>query len=146
VGLVAYHVIRPDSRSALPDIGATVPLHATSGGKVLLALDPRGDQLTRAISLEPLAFRTTTSRSSLRTELASVRVQAYASERDEWHNGFGGLAAPVCSHGGITVGALMIGGRVDDIFATNGKPLAAVLSALRQAASAVTQAICAERG
>jgi len=75
-----------------------------------------------------------------------VRQNAYAMERDEWHSGFGGLAAPVCSHGGIVVGALMVSGRVDDIFATRGEPLAGVLSTLRKSAAAVTQAICAERG
>jgi len=39
-GLVVQHVIRPDSHSALPDTGDSVPLHATSGGKVLIAFDP----------------------------------------------------------------------------------------------------------
>ena len=152
VGLVAQHVIRPDSHSALPDAADaadtadTVPLHATSGGKVLLAFDPRGLHLARTIPLQALAFRTTTSRADLKAELAAVRTQAFAAEREEWHGGFGGLAAPVCSHGGIAVGALMVGGRTDDIFASSGKPLGEVLSALRHAASAITQAICAERG
>jgi DNA-binding IclR family transcriptional regulator len=145
-GLVAQHVIRPDSHSALPDTDDSVPLHATSGGKVLLAFDPRGVQLARTIPLQALAFRTTTSRADLKAELAGIRRQAFAVDRDEWHSGFGGLAAPVCSHGGIAVGALMVGGRVDDIFATNGKPLGDVLSALRHSASGITQDICAERG
>jgi DNA-binding IclR family transcriptional regulator len=96
--------------------------------------------------LQALAFRTTTSREDLKAELAEVRRQAFAVEREEWHSGFGGLAAPVCSHGSITVGALMVGGREDDIFATNRKPLETVLSALRHSASGITQAICAERG
>lgn len=146
VALVAHHVIRPDSRAALPNVGDDVPLHATSGGKVLLAFDPLGGHLARTIPLESLAFRTTTNRTDLQAELVFVRLNAYAMERDEWQSGFGGLAAPVCSHGGIAVGALMVGGRVDDIFATRGEPLAGVLAALRQSASAVTQAICAERG
>jgi DNA-binding IclR family transcriptional regulator len=146
VGLVAQHVIRPDSHSALPDTGESVPLHASSGGKVLLAFDPRGVHLAKTIPLQALAFRTTTSREDLKAELAEVRRQAFAVEREEWHSGFGGLAAPVCSHGSITVGALMVGGREDDIFATNRKPLETVLSALRHSASGITQAICAERG
>lgn len=146
VALVAHHVIRPDSHAALPDVSDNVPLHATSGGKVLLAFDPRGARLARTIPLPSLAFRTVTNRADLREELVFVRLQAYAMERDEWQSGFGGLAAPVCSHGGVAVGALMVGGRVDDIFATRGQPLAGVLSALRQSASAVTHAICAERG
>jgi DNA-binding IclR family transcriptional regulator len=150
--LVAQHVIRPDSHSALPDSADTadttdsVPLYATSGGKVLLAFDPRGAQLVKTIPLQALAFRTTTSRPDLRAELAEIRKQAFAVDREEWHSGFGGLAAPVCSHGGIAIGALMVGGRVDDIFATNSKPLAGVLAALRHSASGITQAICAERG
>lgn len=143
---VAHHVIRPDSHAALPDVGDSVPLHATSGGKVLLAFDPRGSALVNAISMEPLAFHTVTRPADLRLELAVVRTQAYAQECEEWHTGFGGLAAPVCSHGGVTVGALMVGGRADDIFTTTGKPLGSVLSALRQSAAAVTKAICAERG
>ena len=146
VGLVAQRVIRPDSHSALPDTGDRVPLHATSGGKVLLAFDPRGVHLAKTIPLQALAFRTTTSRADLKAELAEVRKQAFAMEREEWHSGFGGLAAPVCSHGGIVVGALMVGGRADDIFASNGKPLGEVLGALRHSAAAITQAICAERG
>ena len=149
VGLVAQHVIRPDSHSALPDTADTadtVPLHATSGGKVLLAFDPRGVHLAKTIPLQALAFRTTTNRADLTAELAEVRIQAFAVAREEWHSGFGGLAAPVCSHGGIAVGALMVSGRTDDIFASSGKPLGEVLSALRHSASAITQAICAERG
>jgi DNA-binding IclR family transcriptional regulator len=146
VGLVAQHVIRSDSHSALPDSGQSVPLHATSGGKVLLAFDPRGGHLAKTIPLQVLAYRTTTSRADLKAELAQVRKQAFAVDREEWHSGFGGLAAPVCSHGGIAVGALMVGGRQDDIFATSGKPLQSVLSALRHCASGITQAICAERG
>lgn len=152
MGLVAQHVIRPDSHSALPDTADpadtadTVPLHATSGGKVLLAFDPRGVYLARTIPLQALAFRTTTSRADLTSELAQIRTQAFAVEREEWHSGFGGLAAPVCSHGGIAVGALMVGGRTEDIFSSSGKPLDDVLSALRHSASAITLAICAERG
>ena len=152
VGLVAQHVIRPDSHSALPDTADTadtadsVPLYATAGGKVLLAFDPRGVHLAKTIPLQTLAFRTTTNRADLRAELAEVRAQAFAVEREEWHSGFGGLAAPVCSHGGIAVGALMVGGRTEEIFASSGKPLDEVLSALRHSASAITQAICAERG
>jgi DNA-binding IclR family transcriptional regulator len=146
VGMVAHHVIRPDSHSAVPYADGAVPLHASSGGKILLAFDPRGGYLAKTIPLQQLAFRTTTLRADLQAELTSVRKQAFAVDREEWHGGFGGLAAPVCSHGGITVGALMVGGREKDIFAANGKPLPGVLSALRQSAASVTQAICAERG
>lgn len=146
VGLVAHHVIRPDSHAGLPESDGGIPLHATSGGKVLLAFDPRGGHLAKTIPLQQLAFRTTTLRTALQAELTSVRRQGFAVDREEWHGGFGGLAAPVCSHGGITVGALMVGGQEQDIFATNGKPLADVLSSLRKSAASVTQAICAEMG
>jgi len=146
VGLVAHHVIRPDSRALVPDVGDSVPLHATSGGKVLLAFDPRAGRLAETIPLEPLAFRTLVVRAHLLAELTSVRLMAYAVEREEWRSGFGSLAAPVRSHGGIAIAALMVGGRVDDIFSTSGTPLPGVLTSLQQSASAVTQAICAERG
>jgi DNA-binding IclR family transcriptional regulator len=112
---------------------------------VLLAFDPRGVHLAKTIPLQTFAFRTTTNRADLTTELAKVRAQGFAVEREEWHTGFGGLAAPVCSTGGITVGALMVGGRTDDIFTSSGKPVVEVLSVLRHSASAITQAICAQR-
>lgn len=75
-------------------VGAAFPLHATAQGKVLLAFDPAARrELPPRLSRH--STRTLIARRALETELASVRAQGWAANREEYATGLVGCAAPV---------------------------------------------------
>lgn len=78
-------------------VGARLPCHPTGLGKVLLA-DLSDDELDLLYSTEPLAQftpRTITSLEVLRHELALVRAQGFAEDREEYAAGLRCVAVPV---------------------------------------------------
>ncbi len=103
--------VRLASYPARPMTRLRVPAHCTAAGKVLLAaLDEPA--LAWHIQLHGLAAhtpRTITTGEELRQELALVRAQGYALERDENVLGRGCVAGPVRDVLGRTVGAVSIG-------------------------------------
>lgn len=77
-------------------LGRTIPLHATSSGKALLAWLP-APEFERLVA-EPLARyteMTITTRSALAVELAAVRTAGYAVCRGELEPTLYGVSAPV---------------------------------------------------
>jgi IclR family acetate operon transcriptional repressor len=92
---------------ATPEIGRCWPAHATSTGKVLLALTDPMPALPRLTRFGP---RTITSRADLERELARVRHQGYALAIDELEPGLGAIAAPIQNHLGVVIAALSING------------------------------------
>ena len=77
----------------------TETLHCTAVGKVLLANAPPAqvDGLLGEGPLERLTKRTITSVAQLRRELATVRMQGYALDREECEEGGHCIAVPVRS-------------------------------------------------
>jgi DNA-binding IclR family transcriptional regulator len=92
---------------ATPEIGRSWPAHATSTGKVLLALTHPTPPIPR---LGRHASRTITSKVDLERELARVRHNGYAIAVDELEPGLVAMAAPVRNHLGYAVAALSING------------------------------------
>lgn len=93
------------------DVGALLPAHATSTGKLLLACG--GDAALNALRgapLRKLADRTTTSLGELLRQLADIRSAGFAMTADELENGFTAVAAPVRDYSGAVVAAVSIGG------------------------------------
>lgn len=88
--------------------GARLPSHATALGKVLLgAFDPK--RLKDALAGATLAKRTPqtiTSKRALAAEVATVREQGFALEREEADQGTVGIAVPVLDRNGEQVAAL----------------------------------------
>ncbi len=95
--------------------GRSVPLHATSTGKVLLAFSgpdevrellslPRGGRLQRFTST------TITSRAALREELVRTRERGYSACRGEFEESAWGVSAPVLDVAGRPVAVLSIWG------------------------------------
>lgn len=143
--VVAHEVFSwHDGRQVL-DVGAPVPLHATASGKVLLAFDPRGDEILQRVPLEQLTFRTRTERRQLGVDVGAVRQNGYAVEQSESQVGVAALAAPVRSLGGITVAALAVSGPVEQVVDTVGRPRTRLLGQLVDVAAAVSRAVCADR-
>ncbi|HEV8122832.1 MAG TPA: IclR family transcriptional regulator [Gemmatimonadales bacterium] len=96
---------------ASPSVGTRWPAHATSTGKVLLAALPESERkLVLKMPLVAVTRRTTTSMTSLRTDLAKVRSQGYAMAIGELEDGYSAMAAPVSDHEGRVVAAASVGG------------------------------------
>jgi DNA-binding IclR family transcriptional regulator len=92
----------------------TVPLHATSTGKVLLAF---GSGVRRPARLERFTDTTITRVAELDKELAQVRRDGYATCRGEYEASAWGVSAPVLDSAGRLVAVLSIWGpgtRVDE--------------------------------
>ena len=92
-------------------VGQRFPLHASSGGKVLLT-SYDDERLERFLS-EPLAeftpFTITTAE-ALRVELARVREQRYAVSHDEEEEGLSGIATAIRGQADELLGVLAVGG------------------------------------
>ncbi|MGH7635309.1 MAG: IclR family transcriptional regulator, partial [Gemmatimonadaceae bacterium] len=88
-----------------PEIGHRWAAHATSTGKLLLALSPEGAAPARLARLAP---RTIVSRELLERELQRIRKHDYAIAVDELEPGLVALAAPIRNHTGLAVAALSI--------------------------------------
>lgn len=88
-------------------LGTRMPLHASAGGKVLLAW--MTDSERRAVMRSVLAVHTQHTiidPEALDVELLRVRTQGYSTVRGEWAEGVYGAAAPIRNHAHVVVGAL----------------------------------------
>jgi DNA-binding IclR family transcriptional regulator len=90
-----------------PEIGRRWPAHATSTGKLFLALMDPAPVLPRLVRAAP---KTITTRAAFLRELTRIRRQGYATAVDELEPGLVALAAPVRNHSGFAVAALSING------------------------------------
>jgi DNA-binding IclR family transcriptional regulator len=131
--LVVHHVFRPDATLQILEVGAVLPLHATALGKAVLAyLDEVQDDVL-AGSLPKLTGHTHATPAALRRELATVREQGYAVEREEAVLGEVGLAAPIFDRRGEAVGAIGVAGPRERVLrrGREGPVAAAVIEAAR---------------
>lgn len=93
------------------DVGARLPAHATSTGKLLVAL--QGAAAEAALLADPLpalAARTVTTPEGLRRDFAHIRAQGYAKTHGELEEGFAAVAAPIFDAAGAVVAAVSLGG------------------------------------
>lgn len=98
-------------RIQLP-IGTNVPFHCTASGKTFLAsLSPRGREIfVRALTFEAMTPHSHVSADSLLAELAEIRRNGYALDREEFMEGMVAIAVPVTDHAGRYVAALAFHG------------------------------------
>jgi IclR family acetate operon transcriptional repressor len=118
-------------------LGATVPAHATAGGKAMLAhLDAEVVAGMLADEpLEPLTPHTITSLDALADELARVRARGYAFDREEQEAGVGCVGAAILD-GNDPVGALSVSAPLTRIEATGPDDLGELLTTRASAISA----------
>jgi DNA-binding IclR family transcriptional regulator len=78
-------------------LGRTMPAHCTSTGKAMLAQLPQAElrQLLPDETLERITDRSIGSRTKLEAELARVREQGYAVNREESEEGVASVAVPI---------------------------------------------------
>jgi IclR family acetate operon transcriptional repressor len=112
-GLSAVYVEKLESPEPLriySRIGASVPLHCTAVGKVMLAYMP-GDELERVLPELDLTRRTPNSVGNLqelRVELLRVRKNGYAYDLEEHELHIRCVAAPIWDHAGCVQSSLSI--------------------------------------
>jgi DNA-binding IclR family transcriptional regulator len=118
--------------------GSRVPLHCTASGKLLLALLPKAsrERITRHLALTRYTETTITDRRQLATELARIRANRFATDKEEYHAGLVCVAVPVMDARGRGCATLAVQAPVSRM------PLERALGhlpALRQAASAMAE-------
>jgi DNA-binding IclR family transcriptional regulator len=100
-------------------LGQRWPLHATGGGKLYLAQydDDTVREMLGELGLEQITNETIVDVDALLVEVADVRRQGWARQREEIHEGISGFAAPVREPGGTLLAALIVMGptaRIDE--------------------------------
>ncbi len=92
-------------------LGTRMPLHASAGGKVLLAWMSDTERRTVVRSaLEVHTQHTIIDPDALDLELQRVRALGYSTVRGEWAEGVYGAAAPIRNYTRAVVGAITMGG------------------------------------
>ncbi|MCU4800549.1 IclR family transcriptional regulator [Halobacteria archaeon HArc-gm2] len=112
-GVYALRIGSVDAAGDLSE-GDVAPLHATAGGKAILAAlpaDERADIVERT-GLEAYTEKTITDERALERELRSVRDQRVAFDREEFIDGHQCVASPVVDGDGEPVGAVSVTGNI----------------------------------
>jgi DNA-binding IclR family transcriptional regulator len=101
--------------------GDRVPLHATAGGKTMLAYRPdeEVDSLV-AGGLDAVTEKTITDADSLARELRSVRDRRVAFDREEYAPGWQSVASPITDSATRAIAAVSVSGPIEQM---SGKTL-----------------------
>jgi IclR family acetate operon transcriptional repressor len=114
-GLSAVYIEKLDSPQPLrihSRIGASVPLHCSAVGKVLLAYlnEEERERLLSELELRRFTENTVGSIQELQTQLARVRKAGYACDLEEHEPHVRCIAAPVWDHSGAVNASLSVTG------------------------------------
>ena len=114
-------------------LGQRWPFHATGGGKLYLSQfdDDRVRELLSERPLEKITPQTVVNVDALVAEVAEVRRNGWARQREEIHEGIAGFAAPVVDRGGKLLAALVVMGPTARIDEHAERILAAMLAEAR---------------
>lgn len=95
----------------IPDLPARVPptmAHAIAAAKVLMAFSSARRSRLEGVSWTRFTASTITDATALDAELATVRRDGYALDREEFAEGFSCVAAPVADPGGRVAACLAV--------------------------------------
>ncbi len=115
-GLTYVDEVTPAAVLTASWLGRTVPLHATSTGKALLAFLPP-DQVRRVLAGDLPAFTETTitDPDALAADLAATRARGYGTCAGELEAALYGVSAPVVDRGGRPLAVVSIWGPRDRV-------------------------------
>lgn len=135
--VVYLDILRGADAPALPSrIGGRFPAHATAVGKAILAHSPQSVVDTvLAAGLGRISQRTITAPGILRRQLAKVRADGLAYDREESGAGVVCTAGPLHDADGSALGAISISGW------SNRMRIARVAPAVRTAALGISRAL-----
>lgn len=130
-------VLRTSSRT-----GVSLPAHAVSGGKAILATLPPEElrRLYPAPRLERVTRDTVARRSDLEAELQRVRERGYATNFGESEDGIGAVGAAIARGDDGARAALVVAGPLSRVSSANAETIGAVV---RRAALAVAADVAA---
>jgi DNA-binding IclR family transcriptional regulator len=120
VELIA-HVFRPDGSPQRLRVGEQQPAHATALGHALLAWSPSASRI-HELELTAYTPSTPTTSVALAHAVRRARRQGWAVADGTLTPGTAGLAAPICQHAGIGVGAIAVVGPRDRVLQASGSP------------------------
>jgi len=135
--VVVHHVFRPDDSPQRMRVGERLPLHASAGGKLLLAYSQNRNRLLRNMVLDRFTAETVVSRTDLASEIATVRQSGLATEYGEYERGSAALAVPVRGRRPGEIGALVVVGPPSSIFRSGTLPRNPVIDQMRQTATSI---------
>jgi DNA-binding IclR family transcriptional regulator len=135
-GLIYVDEVTPQAVVAAGWRGRSVPLHATSTGKVLLAFSPQEDvERMLGQSLHRWTKTTVTDRVALLAELAEARQKGFAVCRGEFEESAYGVSAPVLDTAHRPIAVVSVWGPGDRVTEARFDALGALV---RDAAQAIT--------
>ena len=118
----------PQNKKTRGTVGLSLPLHAPAAGKVLLAFQPeeKRKELLDNIELKAFNSNTITNSAELDKELAEIRENGHAVDREEVFLGTTCLAMPIYNADKDVIAALGITGDTKRIKNNMGKNLNAI--------------------
>ncbi|MFO1197831.1 MAG: IclR family transcriptional regulator [Burkholderiaceae bacterium] len=129
----------PEPVRAYSQIGGRAPAHCVATGKAMLAWqdDARLAALSRRLVRH--SPRTVTDPGEFLREMARIRQAGWASNRGEWRESVGGVAAPVLDAGGRAIAAIGLSGPIERLRPAACKAAAAgLVDAARGIAAALS--------
>jgi IclR family acetate operon transcriptional repressor len=127
-GLTYVDEVTPAAVVTASWLGRSVPLHATSTGKALLAfLPPERARRVLSAALAGFTATTITDRAALGAELAATRARGYGVCAGELEASLYGVSAPVLDRAGRPLAVLSIWGPRDRIPADRFTELGAIV-------------------
>lgn len=116
-GVYLSQIVPPDAQSPPHHEGERVYLHATAGGKAILAFRPPAevDRWLDVWGLPAVTEATVTDRERLQRELQSIRDRRFASSRGEDFEDWFSVAMPITDEDDLAVGAVCLGTPLDRV-------------------------------
>jgi DNA-binding IclR family transcriptional regulator len=108
--LIVDQVEGPHPLRYVAPVGSASRMHATAGGRALLAFSHRSASLIPAESLEAMTPRTMTDPAAIDEELERIRRRGYALNVEETIEGVTAIAAPVLDGGRPPIASVTIVG------------------------------------
>jgi DNA-binding IclR family transcriptional regulator len=138
--LVLEAVESPYQLHTRGDVGQRAPLYCTGLGKALLASIPEQDirELVARRGLAPYTARTITSLERLEQEVAQIRINGYALDREENEEGVCCVGVQIRDLSGQTIAAMSISGPTTRLTEQTIPECASLLAA---AAKAISQSL-----
>ncbi|WP_308911109.1 IclR family transcriptional regulator domain-containing protein [Pseudokordiimonas caeni] len=124
-------------------VGARLPAHCSSMGRVLLAGQPDAalDEWLARADVRPRTDLTITDKTQLRQEIMKVRVQGYAYVQEELERGLCSLAVPVKDRSGRVQAALNFAMPYAE--GTRERAVSTLVPALREASALIERSLAA---
>jgi DNA-binding IclR family transcriptional regulator len=115
-GIYAYQAHSDADEPPLPAF-SHVPLHATAGGKTILAYLPaeKRETVLHEVGLRSITEKTITDQDTLQQELQSVRDRRVAFDREEFATGYQCVGSPIIDSNGHPIGAVSVSGTIQEM-------------------------------